>query len=183
MNRTILFLTTLIMAITTMAQTEINMTIGTTTVTVSLESNSATAALLTHLRQGDVTVSTTRYGGFEQVGRFPWSLPTSNTQITTQPGDVILYSGNQLVVFFGSNSWSYTRLGRIEELSSSELTTLLNVASCDITLSLPSTTGIKKAQATSSLDPSKPMYDLHGQRVSPSFRGTVIQNGRIYKKQ
>src|SRR3712207_2651839 len=83
------------------AQNIINMTIGHSTVTVELENNSATEALVQHLQTGSITVNTSRYGGFEQVGSFPWSLPTSNRQTTTQPGDVILYSANQLVVFFG----------------------------------------------------------------------------------
>lgn len=165
------------------AQNQMNMTIGSTTVTVNLENNSATEALVNHLREGNVTVNTSRYGGFEQVGSLPWSLPTSNSQITTQPGDVILYNGNQLVVFFGSNSWSYTRLGRIEGLSNSQLNALLNVASCNVVLSLSNTTDIKVIKEDVTLDLSQPMYNLPGQRVDASFSGIVVQNGRKYKKR
>jgi hypothetical protein len=183
MKRSLLLFSMLGTAICMSAQNKMNMTIGSQTVTVSLESNSATEALVNHLQNGDVTVNTSRYGGFEQVGNLPWSLPASNNQITTQPGDVILYNGNQLVVFFGSNSWSYTRLGRIEGMSQSELNDFLNVSSCRIILSLPNTTGIKDTKADALLDSSMPMYNLSGQRMNISFKGVVVQNGRKYKKR
>ena len=71
-------------------------------------------------------MNTSAYGGFEQVGSLPQSFSRSDAQMTTQPGDIVLYSGNQLVVFFGSNSWSYTKLGHISGLSADELTVLLD---------------------------------------------------------
>ena len=82
--------------------------------------------MLTAAQNGAIEVSASRYGGFEQVGSLPQSFSRSDAQMTTQPGDIVLYSGNQLVIFFGSNSWSYTRLGHIEGLSTDELTTLLD---------------------------------------------------------
>ena len=69
---------------------------------------------------------TSAYGGFEQVGSLPQSFSHSDVQMTTQPGDIVLYSGNQLVIFFGFNSWSYTKLGHIKGLSADELTVLLD---------------------------------------------------------
>ena len=57
------------------------------------------------------------YSGFEKVGSLGTSLPASNSQTTTQAGDIVLYNGNQIVVFYGSNSWSYTRLGHIDDLT------------------------------------------------------------------
>ena len=57
------------------------------------------------------------YAGFEKVGSLGTSLPTSNSQTTAQPGDIVLYNGNQIVVFYGTNSWSYTRLGHINDLT------------------------------------------------------------------
>ena len=71
-------------------------------------------------------MNTTAYGGFEQVGSLPQRFSRNDVQTTTQPGDIVLYSGNQLVIFFGSNSWSYTRLSHIEGLSTDELTALLD---------------------------------------------------------
>ena len=75
------------------------------------------------------------YGGFEQVGSLGMSLPRNDTRLTTQPGDVILYSGNQMVVFYGSNTWAYTRLGRITDKTTEELTELLSNGNVIITLS------------------------------------------------
>ena len=96
-----------------------------TAVDVQWENNAAVAELYA-LAQNVITVNTSAYGGFEQVGSLPQSFSRNDVQTTTQPGDIVLYSGNQLVVFFGSNSWSYTRLGHIEGLSTDELTTLLD---------------------------------------------------------
>ena len=65
------------------------------------------------------------YGGFEQVGSLGTSLPRDDKQITTNAGDIVLYSGNQIVVFYGTNSWAYTRLGRITDKTASEMADLL----------------------------------------------------------
>ncbi len=101
------------------------LTIDGTAVDVQWENNAAVAELF-DLAHNAVTVNTSPYGGFEQVGSLPQSFSRSDAQMTTQPGDIVLYSGNQLVIFFGSNSWSYTRLGHIEGLSTDELTALLD---------------------------------------------------------
>ena len=97
-----------------------------TPVTVQWEDNETVSELLTAAQNGAIEVSASRYGGFEQVGSLPQSLSRNDVQTTTQPGDIVLYSGNQLVIFFGSNSWRYTRLGHIEGLSTDELTALLD---------------------------------------------------------
>ena len=101
------------------------LTIDGTAVDVQWENN-ASVAELSALAQNAITVNTSAYGGFEQVGSLPQSFSRSDVQMTTQPGDIVLYSGNQLVVFFGSNSWSYTKLGHIKGLSADELTVLLD---------------------------------------------------------
>ena len=82
--------------------------------------------MLTAAQNGAIEVFASRYGGFEQVGSLSQSFSRNDVQTTTQPGDIVLYSGNQLVIFFGSNSWSYTRLSHIEGLSTDELTALLD---------------------------------------------------------
>ena len=97
-----------------------------TPVTVQWEDNETVSELLTAAQNGAIEVSASRYGGFEQVGSLPQSFSRSDAQMTTQPGDIVLYSGNQLVIFFGSNSWSYTRLGHVNGMSSEELSDLLN---------------------------------------------------------
>ena len=75
------------------------------------------------------------YGGFEQVGSLGTSLPRDDKQITTNAGDIVLYSGNQIVVFYGSNSWAYTRLGRITDKTASEMADLLGNGNVRITIS------------------------------------------------
>ena len=101
------------------------LTIDGTAVDVQWENNAAVAELYA-LAQNTMIVNTSAYGGFEQVGSLPQSFSRSDAQMTTQPGDIVLYSGNQLVVFFGSNSWSYTKLGHISGLSADELAALLD---------------------------------------------------------
>ena len=101
------------------------MLIDGTTVEVHWEDNDTVSELLAYMQNLPIIVDTSAYGGFEQVGSLPQSFTRSDVQITTQPGDIVLYSGNQLVVFFGANSWNYTKLGHIDGLSADELTTLL----------------------------------------------------------
>ena len=111
-----------------MAQTmtqKMYITIDGKTLSVELVDNAATQTLVAALQEGDITYEAHDYGGFEKVGALGRSLPTSDTQTTTQAGDVILYNGNQIVLFYGSNSWSYTRLGHMEYSSQAELESLL----------------------------------------------------------
>ena len=113
-------------------------TIDGQTQSVTLVENVATKALVNALKETSITYEASDYGGFEKVGALGQSLPTNNAQITTSPGDVILYSGNQIVIFYGSNSWSYTRLGKIDDLSLDALKTFLKAGkgNVNITLSL-----------------------------------------------
>lgn len=88
------------------------------------------------LAKDGLTIKMSKYGGFEQVGSIGSTLPSADTRITTSPGDIVLYSSNQIVIFYDSNTWSYTKLGHIN-LSKSELVELLGeVDSITITLNL-----------------------------------------------
>ena len=111
------------------------MKIGETEVEVAWEDNESVAALKELARDG-LAIQMSMYGGFEQVGSIGKSLPREDRQTTTQAGDIVLYSGNQLVVFYGSNSWAYTRLGKIADKSASELSELLGGGDVTITLTL-----------------------------------------------
>ena len=104
---------------------EMYLTINGNKLKVTLEKNSSVSALIEILKQGNIVYTASDYGGFEKVGSLGYTLPTNNSQLTTTAGDVILYSGNQIVLFYGSNSWSYTRLGRIEGYSETQLRALL----------------------------------------------------------
>lgn len=99
--------------------TEMKMTVqvGEDTFTATLEDNAAADALAEMLEEGPVTIQMEDYGGFEKVGDLGTSLPASNRRITTQTGDIVLYQGSQVVIFYGSNTWSYTRLGRVDDLT------------------------------------------------------------------
>lgn len=106
------------------------------TLILSLADNSATRELLKQLTNGDITIRMADYGGFEKVGALPTSLPTSNARITTTAGDVMLYNGNQLVIFYAENSWSYTRIGRINGKSAEELRKALGSGDVNVALSI-----------------------------------------------
>lgn len=105
------------------------LSINGTVLDVQWEENEAVAELLSCVQNENITVNTTLYGGFEQVGSLPQSFSRNDAQMTTGPGDIVLYSGNQLVLFFGSNSWSYTKLGQIKGMSAEELSELLGADS------------------------------------------------------
>ena len=106
------------------ANSGLTLTIDGTAVDVRWEDNDAVSELIDCVRESQITVHTSAYGGFEQVGSFPQSFSRNDVQMTTEPGDIVLYSGDQLVVFFGSNSWSYTKLGHIN-LAAEKLAELL----------------------------------------------------------
>ena len=116
--------------------TKVYLTINSNRLEITLESNSSVDALVERLKNGDITYTANDYGGFEKVGGLGFSLPTSDTTITTQAGDVILYSSNQIVLFYGSNTWSYTRLGKIEGYSSSQLKALFGRGRVEVRLSI-----------------------------------------------
>ena len=115
-------------------EAEMKMVINDTPVTVEWEDNESVDALKEAVKNDPLTIQMSMYGGFEQVGSLGMSLPRNDTRLTTQPGDVILYSGNQMVVFYGSNTWAYTRLGHISDKTTEELTQLLSNDNVTITL-------------------------------------------------
>lgn len=96
---------------------------------VTLAENSSVDALVEILRQGDITYTANDYGGFEKVGDIGHTLPQNNTQITTQAGDVILYQGRSICLYYDTNSWNFTRIGKIDGYSATELRTLLSAGS------------------------------------------------------
>ncbi len=107
------------------AESQIRLTVNGVPIAVQWERNEAVDALGALVSQGDVTVQTRRYGGFEQVGALPTRLPDADATLTAAPGDIMLYASDQIVLFFGSNTWEYTRLGRIEAMTDVQLAELL----------------------------------------------------------
>lgn len=103
---------------------------------VKWENNETVQALMSELENGNISIVGSAYAGFEQVASLGKSYVSSNQQMTTEPGDIVLYSGNALVFFYGSNSWSYTKVGKMVNLTNDEITHLLNKYQVEITLSL-----------------------------------------------
>lgn len=87
----------------------------------NLEDNDAAAAFAEKLSQEVIEVKMHDYGNFEKVGDLPWHLPANDEQITTKPGDIILYQGSQITIYYDQNTWEFTRLGRIENTTREEL--------------------------------------------------------------
>ena len=99
------------------SEMKMNVKVNDQNFTATLERNSAVDAFVQMMKRGAVTLQLRDYSGFEKVGPLGRSLPASDSQTTTRAGDIVLYQGNQIVLFYGSNSWSYTRLGHIDNLT------------------------------------------------------------------
>lgn len=160
----------------TTAQNRIYLLANGITRSVTLNDNAATVALKNLLKGGPVTVRMSDYGSFEKVGALPQSFPTSNSQITTQPGDIMLYQGNQMVIFYGSNSWSYTPLGKIDNATASNVKEFLGDGTINVMLSLTDISGIEEIKVDA--DTEETVYDLNGRIVShrPLAPGIYIIN-------
>ncbi len=114
---------------------ELHLFINDTEVSVEWQNNDSVNALIELVSTNPLIVQMSMYGGFEQVGSLGTNLPRNDKQTTTEAGDIVLYSGNQIVVFYGSNSWAYTRLGKIKDKSAAEMTELLGNGNIRITIS------------------------------------------------
>ena len=163
-----------------MAQTrqeKLYITIDGMTKTATMVDNAATQELVARLQQAPVTVTLNSSGGFEIWGAVGFSLPTSNEQVNAQPGDIVLYNGSNICMFYGTNSWSYTRLGHIDGLSENELRTFLHASESNISvmLSLNNTTGISQVRAGESQSKS---HTLQGTIAQAGHKGIIIKNGR-----
>ncbi len=91
----------------------LNVLVGDEFFSVDLENNSSAEAFFEKLRGDRLELDMTDYGGFEKVGDLPWTLPTNDEKITTRPGDLILYEGNKLTIYYGENTWNFTRIGHL----------------------------------------------------------------------
>ncbi|MBD5459463.1 MAG: linear amide C-N hydrolase [Lachnospiraceae bacterium] len=109
--------------------------IGEKELPVRWEENESVEALRELVKEQPLSIQMSMYGGFEQVGALGTDIPRNDVQITTGAGDIVLYSGSQIVLFYGSNSWAYTRLGRITDTSAEEMAQLLGNGDVTITLS------------------------------------------------
>ena len=153
-------------------------TIDGETQSVTLVDNDATRELVAALQDAPITV-TLNDNNFEIWGPLGRSLTTKNEQMTAQPGDIVLYNGSNICIFYASNSWSYTRLGKIDGLSERELRTFLKAGqnNISVTLSLTSgTTAIESVNGNRMEDGA--YYTLNGEKVSNPSKGLYIKNGK-----
>ena len=98
---------------------------GSHKLSATLADNSSAMAFYELLEKGPVTIKMTDYGNFEKVGPLGTKLPRNDTQITTTAGDIILYQGNQITIYYDTNSWNFTRLGKVDGMTQAELKKIL----------------------------------------------------------
>lgn len=179
MNKYFLTISLILMAFTAInGQNKINLTANGVTKTATLVKNEATDELISLLEKGPLTLSMTENGGFEKVGNLPQSLTTSDERLTAQSGDIMLYVGNVMCVFYGSNTWAYTKLGTLDDMTSSEIKEFLSGNPVEVVLWLGNEAGIKEIKASEMTD--KKVFDLNGRIVSqrPLEKGLYVIDGR-----
>ena len=153
-----------------------NLKVNNNTMKVKLADNAATKALVERLKEGAITYNAHDYGGFEKVGALGFSLPSNDTYITTEPGDIMLYTSNQLCIFFDSNSWEYTPIGKIEGMTKQQLKDAFGTGEVSITLSLDNSTSVASISANQTK--SNNIYALNGQKLAEvPAKGMYIEDG------
>ena len=153
-----------------------NLKVNNSTMKVKLSDNAATKALVERLKEGTITYNAYDYGGFEKVGALGFSLPSNDTYITTEPGDIMLYTSNQLCIFFDSNSWEYSPIGKIEGMTKQQLKDAFGTGEVSITLSLDNSTGVVSISANQTK--SNSIYALNGQKLAEvPAKGMYIEDG------
>lgn len=104
--------------------------------TATLVDNSSTQALIEKLKESNIIINMNDYGNMEKVGQLDFSLPRNDQNITTESGDLILYQGNNFVIYYDTNNWSLTKLGKIDNIDKQQLKNILGSGSVVVTLSL-----------------------------------------------
>ena len=166
----------------TFAQTieqKMYITIGEETHTVTMEDNVGTRALIADLQTENIVYIAHDYGNFEKVGYIGQSFPTDNHQITTSAGDLVLYGGDNICIFYGSNSWSYTRIGKLDGLSADEVRRFVKAGEGEVSITLslqPIYTGIQELSPDENSEGAT--YTITGQVAPKGYKGIVIQNGK-----
>lgn len=120
-----------------METNKINIQIGERILTATLVDNSSVDALKQALLKNPIEIKMRDYANMEKVGRLGINLPTNDQQINTEAGDLILYQGNSFVIYYGPNSWNFTKLGKIDDIGAEELKEILGSGNVNVTLSLP----------------------------------------------
>lgn len=160
------------------SQVKLYLTANGVTKTATLVENEATAELISLLEKEPISLTMTENGGFEKVGDLPHSLPTSDMRQTAQSGDIMLYIGNVICIFYGSNTWAYTKLGTMDNMTSSEIKEFLSGNPVSVSLSLEDNADVKQVKISG--DKEEKVYDLKGNLISkrPLLSGVYIINGK-----
>ena len=168
----------LMASISSNSQTKLYLTANGITKTATLVKNDATAELISLLEKGPLSLSMTENGGFEKVGNLPQSLSTSDVSQTARSGDIMLYLGKFICIFYGSNSWSYTKLGTLDNMNSDEIKEFLTGNPVIVSLTLGDYADVNKVQISD--DKKDKVYDLNGNLISgrPLLSGVYIINGK-----
>lgn len=116
--------------------TKLTLSVDGTPLSVKWENNKSVSALKELAAEKDLTIKAQQYGGFEQVGSLPEKIVSEDSHMTAEPGDIMLYSSDSVVIYYGTNTWSYTKLGHIENLSEIQLNQLLSGEAVTLTFSL-----------------------------------------------
>ena len=118
--------------------TTLYLTIGGVTKSATLVSNSSTEAFVAQLQKGDITYEAHDYGDFEKVGALGYTFPQNNEQIKTEPGDLILYQGSNLCIYYDTNTWNFTRIGKLDNMSQADIKAWVKAGggNVNVTLSL-----------------------------------------------
>ena len=153
------------------------LTIGGVTKFATLVSNSSTEALVAQLQKGNITYEAHDYGNFEKVGALGYTFPENNTQITTEPGDLILYQGSNLCIYYDTNSWDFTRIGKLDNMTQADIKTWVNAGggNVSVTLSVSEPTGISQIKTN---ETKSQAYTLTGTLAQAGYKGIVFQNGK-----
>ena len=151
------------------------LTIGEQTMTATLVDNSSTQALVRALKEAPITYEAHDYGGFEKVGDMGHTFPQNNQQITTASGDLILYLGSNLCIYYDTNSWNFTRIGRIDNATQAEVKQFVNAGggNVSVTLSISNPTNIRQVEAQKGCAEA---YTLSGQAATETSKGIIITN-------
>ena len=155
-------------------------TIGDETHCITMEDNVGTRALVAALQTENIVYIAHDYGNFEKVGYVGQSFPTDNHQIATSAGDLVLYNGDNICIFYGSNSWSYTRIGKLDNLSAEEVRQFVKAGGGEVSITLslqPVYTGINELAPERKTDDG-PTYTVTGQIAPKGYKGIVIKNGK-----
>ena len=110
--------------------------VGDSCFSVELEGNSSAEAFFEKLKEEDVEIDMHDYGNFEKVGDLPWELPTNDEEITTEAGDLILYQGNKITVYYDENTWNFTKIGHIPDVDAEELREVLGDGDVEVEFSV-----------------------------------------------